>query len=85
MSYSSIDSVATRPEFIKKFIQSYGKTENDILAADATETAASSKIAHQGWTVPAGGNGNPNARRETIIAMKITTDIGGGDDSELGA
>ena len=85
MAFSKDDTLASRPGFIKKFVKSYGATENDILAADATETAASNKVAHQGWTIPAGGNGNPNAMRETIIAMGIGSDIGSDDDEKLGA
>ena len=84
MGFSKQDTLESRPDFIKKFVKSYGKTENDILAADATETAASAKVAHQGWTIPAGGNGNPNAMRETIIAMNIGSDIGTDDDAGLG-
>ena len=85
MAFSRDDTLAGRPGFIKKFVKSYGATENDILAADATETTASNKVAHQGWTIPAGGNGNPNAMRETIIAMGIGSDIGSDDDAALGA
>ena len=84
MGTSKLDTLAGRPDFIKKFVKSYGKTENDILAADATETSASAKVAHQGWTIPAGGNDNPNAMRETIIAMNIGSDIGTDDDAGLG-
>ena len=84
MAFSKDDTLAGRPGFIKKFVKSYGATENDILAADATETNASNKVAHQGWTIPAGGNGNPNAMRETIIAMGIGSDIGTDDDAGLG-
>ena len=84
MAFSKQDTLAGRPDFIKKFVKSYGKTEDDILAADATETAASAKVAHQGWTIPAGGNDNPNAMRETIIAMNIGSDIGTDDDAGLG-
>jgi len=79
-----LDAIENRPDFIKKFVKSYGKTEDDILAADATETAASSRVAHQGWTISAGGNDNPNAMRETIIAMNIGSDIGTDDDAGLG-
>ena len=84
MAFSKLDTLAGRPDFIKKFVKSYGKTDDDILAADATETAASAKVAHQGWTIPAGGNDNPNAMRETIIAMNIGSDIGTDDDAGLG-
>ena len=84
MGISKLDTLAGRPDFIKRFIKSHGKTEDDILAADSTETAASSRVAHQGWTIPAGGNGNPNAMRETIIAMNIGSDIGTDDDAGLG-
>lgn len=84
MGFSNLDTIGNRPEFIKKFIQSYGKTEGDILAADASETSQSAKINHQGWTIPAGGNDNANAMRETVIAMNIASDIGTDDDSELG-
>ena len=84
MGTSKLDTLEGRPDFIKKFVKSYGKTNDDILAADATETAASAKVAHQGWTIPAGGNGNPNAMRETIIAMNIGSDIGTDDDAGLG-
>jgi len=80
MGISKLDTLEGRPDFIKKFVTS----ESDILAADATETAASSKVAHQGWTIPAGGNDNPNAMRETIIAMNIGSDIGTDDDAGLG-
>ena len=84
MGTSKLDTLEGRPDFIKKFVKSYGKADSDILAADATETAASAKVAHQGWTIPAGGNGNPNAMRETIIAMNIGSDIGTDDDAGLG-
>ena len=84
MGTSKLDTLEGRPDFIKKFVKSYGKTNDDILAADATETAASAKVAHQGWTIPAGGNDNPNAMRETIIAMNIGSDIGTDDDAGLG-
>ena len=84
MGTSKLDTLEGRPDFIKRFVKSYGKTNDDILAADATETAASAKVAHQGWTIPAGGNGNPNAMRETIIAMNIGSDIGTDDDAGLG-
>ena len=84
MGISKLDTLEGRPDFIKRYIRSHGKTESDILAADATETAASSRVAHQGWTIPAGGNGNPNAMRETIIAMNIGSDIGTDDDAGLG-
>ena len=84
MGFSKLDTLAGRPDFIKKFVKSYGKTNDDILAADATETTASNKVAHQGWTIPAGGNDNPNAMRETIIAMNIGSDIGTDDDAGLG-
>ena len=84
MGFSKQDTLEGRPDFIKKFVKSYGKTNDDILAADATETAASNKVAHQGWTIPAGGNDNPNAMRETIIAMNIGSDIGTDDDAGLG-
>ena len=84
MGTSKLDTLEGRPDFIKKFVKSYGKTNDDILAADATETAASAKVAHQGWTIPAGGNGNPNAMRETVIAMNIGSDIGTDDDAGLG-
>jgi len=80
MGISKLDTLEGRPDFIKKFVTS----ESDILAADATETAASSRVAHQGWTIPAGGNDNPNAMRETIIAMNIGSDIGTDDDAGLG-
>ena len=84
MGTSKLDTLEGRPDFIKKFVKSYGKTNDDILAADATETAASNKVAHQGWTIPAGGNDNPNAMRETVIAMNIGSDIGTDDDAGLG-
>ena len=84
MGISKLDTLEGRPDFIKRYIKSHGKTESDILAADATETAASSRVAHQGWTIPAGGNDNPNAMRETIIAMNIGSDIGTDDDAGLG-
>ena len=85
MGFSKLDTLEGRPGFIKKFVKSYGKTNDDILAADATETTASNKVAHQGWTIPAGGNDNPNAMRETIIAMNIGSDIGTDDDAGLGS
>ena len=84
MGISKLDTLEGRPDFIKRYIKSHGKTDGDILAADATETAASSRVAHQGWTIPAGGNGNPNAMRETVIAMNIGSDIGADDDAGLG-
>tara|TARA_Y100001963_G_scaffold81863_1_gene113535 strand:+ start:221 stop:919 length:699 start_codon:yes stop_codon:yes gene_type:complete len=56
----------------------------DCLGADTTETTASTKIMHQGWTVPAGGNGNPDAQRETLVTVNLTTDVGASDDSGLG-
>ena len=84
MGFSKLDTLEGSPGFIKKFVKSYGKTNDDILAADATETTASNKVAHQGWTIPAGGNDNPNAMRETIIAMNIGSDIGTDDDAGLG-
>tara|TARA_B100000131_G_C18014097_1_gene571763 strand:- start:3 stop:965 length:963 start_codon:yes stop_codon:yes gene_type:complete len=84
MGISKLDTLEGRPDFIKRYIKSHGKTESDILAADSTETAASSRVAHQGWTIPAGGNGNPNAMRETVIAMNIGSDIGADDDAGLG-
>ena len=51
MGFSKLDTLEGRPDFIKKFVKSYGKTNDDILAADATETAASTKVAHQGWQI----------------------------------
>ena len=84
MGFSKLDTLENRPGFIKKFVKSYGATENDILAADATETAASAKVAHQGWTISPGGNGNPSAMRETVVAMNIGSDIGTDDDAGLG-
>ena len=84
MGFSKLDTLEGRPDFIKRFVKSYGKTNDDILAADATETAASAKVAHQGWTISPGGNGNPNAMRETVIAMNIGSDIGTDDDAGLG-
>ncbi len=58
--------------------------KTSCLGADATEAAASAKIMHQGWTVSAGGNGNPNAQRETLACVNMTSDIGTSDDSDLG-
>lgn len=59
--------------------------KTNCLAADATETAASTRVNHQGWTVPAGGNDNADAMRETLVCVNMTSDVGGGDDSDLGA
>lgn len=58
--------------------------KTDCLGADETETTASSKIMHQGWTVSAGGNGNPDAQRETLVCVKLSGDTAG-DDTGLGA
>ena len=73
------DEAGSKPKWLT------ASEKTNCLAADATETAASSKVNHQGWTVPAGGNGNSNAMRETLVCINVTTDIGGGDDSALGA
>ena len=31
------------------------------------------------------GNGNANAMRETLVCVNMTSDVGAGDDSDLGA
>ena len=72
--YGSADNAGSKP----KFLTAAEKTT--CLAADATETAASSKIMHQGWTVPRAGS----AMRETLVAMNIVSDIGTSDDTDLG-
>ena len=58
--------------------------KTNCLGADATEAGASALVMHQGWTVSAGGNGNPNAQRETLACVNMTSDIGTSDDSDLG-
>ena len=58
--------------------------KTDCLGADETETTASLKIMHKGWTVSAGGNGNPDAQRETLVCVKLSGDTAG-DDTGLGA
>ena len=73
------DSAGSKPKWLT------ASEKTGCLGADATETAASSKVNHQGWTVAAGGNGNANAMRETLVCVNMTSDVGGGDDSDLGA
>ena len=69
------DEAASKP----KWLTTSEKT--NCLGADATETAASSKINHQGWTVP---GKNASAMRETLVCVNITTDVGAGDNTDLG-
>jgi hypothetical protein len=76
--YKATDEASSKP----KWLTSSEKT--NCLGADATETGASTTIMHQGWTVPAGGNGNTGAQRETLVCLKMTTDVGAGDDTGLG-
>ncbi len=76
--WGATDQTSDKP----KWLTTTEKT--DCLGADTTETTASTKIMHQGWTVPAGGNGNPDAQRETLVTVNITTDVGASDDSGLG-
>ena len=72
--YGSADNAGSKPKFLTT------AEKDNCLAADATETAASSKIIHQGWTIPRPGS----AMRETIVAMNIVSDIGGSDDAAFG-
>lgn len=76
--FGSVDQASDKP----KWLTAAEKT--NCLGADATETAVqatSGKVAHQGWTVPAGGNGNVNAQRETLVCCHITSDAS--DDATL--
>lgn len=96
MGFSRRDIAGGRPAWIKRIITQYKRKkrvadsviakaeESDILGADSVETAASNIIAHQGWTVPAGGNGNSDAMRETLICMNMEVDEVTDDDVELG-
>jgi len=51
-------------------MSSYGLTDNDESKPKNLTDAekANCKADKTGWTVPAGGNDNPNADRETIVA-----------------
>ena len=72
------DSAGSKPKWLT------ASEKTGCLGADATETAASSKVNHQGWTVAAGGNDNTNAMRETLVCVNVTTDDGTNDDTALG-
>ena len=72
------DAAGSKPKWLT------ASEKTSCLAADATETAASTRVNHQGWTVPAGGNDNANAMRETLVCVNVTTDDGTNDDTALG-
>ena len=77
-SFKATDATASKPAWLTT------AEKTNCLGADVTETAASSRIMHQGWTVPAGGNDNASAQRETIACITLTSDVGAGDDSAFG-
>jgi len=77
-SYKATDTETSKPSWLTS------AQKTDCHGADAAETGSSGLVMHQGWTIPAGGNANPLAQRETIACVNMTSDIGSGDDTVLG-
>jgi hypothetical protein len=77
-SFKATDTIASKPAWLSTAQQT------DCHGADPTETGSSGLVMHQGWTVPAGGNANPLAQRETIACVNMISDIGAGDDTAFG-
>ena len=86
------DTPNDRPQFLTT--QTSGvKPElqrSNVVGVDAVEAGTSAKVNHQGWTVPAGGNDNPNAQRETLVCVNMKSDttetsVGPGTTTTVGA
>jgi len=73
-SFKASDELTSKPAWLT------AAQQTNCHGADAAETGSSGLVMHQGWTVPAGGNGNPFAQRETIACANMISDIGAGDD-----
>ena len=68
-SFKASDELTSKPAWLT------AADQLTCFGADAAETALSGLVMHQGWTVPAGGNGNALAQRETIACVNMTSDI----------
>jgi hypothetical protein len=68
-SFKASDELTSKPAWLS------AADQLTCFGADAAETGLSGLVMHQGWTIPAGGNGNPFAQRETIACVNMTSDI----------